>query len=51
MDGTHRGFAFVEYDNVEDAALAKEALASTHLYGRKLIVDYEKGTSTKNQVK
>jgi multiple RNA-binding domain-containing protein 1 len=47
MDGSHRGFAFVQYDNVEDAVLAKEALANTHLYGRKLIVDYEKGVSTK----
>lgn len=50
MDGSHRGFAFVEYDNVEDAALAKEALASTHLYGRKLIIDYEKGVSTKKSL-
>lgn len=49
IDGSHRGFAFVEYDSVEDAVLAKEALANTHLYGRKLIVDYEKGMSTKNE--
>lgn len=49
MDGSHRGFAFVEYDSVEDASLAKEALANTHLYGRKLVIDYEKGTSTKNK--
>jgi multiple RNA-binding domain-containing protein 1 len=38
MDGQHRGFAFVEYDSIEDARLAKEALGSTHLYGRKLVV-------------
>ena len=47
MDGSHRGFAFVEFDNFQDAAVAKQALASTHLYGRKLVIDYEKGTSTK----
>jgi RNA recognition motif-containing protein len=47
MDGTIRGFAFVEYDNIDDAALAKSALSSAHLYGRKLVIDYEKGTSTK----
>lgn len=47
MDGSHRGFCFVQYDNIEDAVLAKEALGNTHLYGRKLIIDYEKGVSTK----
>lgn len=51
MDGTHRGFAFIEYDSIEDASLAKQALSNTHLYGRKLIVDFEKGVSTKNQGK
>lgn len=42
MDGQHRGFAFVEYETVDDAALAKEALASAHLYGRKLVIEYAK---------
>jgi multiple RNA-binding domain-containing protein 1 len=45
MDGTHRGFAFVEYDTAEEAGLAKEVLGSTHLYGRKLVIEYEKGTA------
>lgn len=44
MDGQHRGFAFVEYDTVEEAALAKEALGRAHLYGRKLVIEYEKGS-------
>lgn len=38
MDGQHRGFAFVEFENVEEAALAKQALSSSHLYGRKLVI-------------
>ena len=45
MDGSHRGFAFVEYDTAEEAALAKEVLGSAHLYGRKLVIEYEKGSS------
>ena len=45
MDGSHRGFAFVEYDTAEEAALAKEMLSNTHLYGRKLVIEYEKGSN------
>ena len=44
MNGQHRGFGFVEYDTAEEAALAKQALSSTHLYGRKLVIEYEKGS-------
>ena len=44
MNGEHRGFAFVEYDTAEEAALAREALGSAHLYGRKLVIEYEKGS-------
>ena len=44
MDGQHRGFAFVQYDTADEAALAKEALSSAHLYGRKLVIEYEKGS-------
>ena len=42
MNGQHRGFGFVEFDSVEEAALAKQALSSAHLYGRKLVIEYEK---------
>jgi len=38
MDGQHRGFAFVEFESMEEAALAKQALSSAHLYGRKLVI-------------
>eukprot|EP00055_Hartaetosiga_balthica_P003226 m.7002 g.7002 ORF g.7002 m.7002 type:complete len:1022 (-) comp2691_c0_seq1:348-3413(-) len=37
----HRGFAFIEYSTKEEAKNAVQALSgSTHLYGRRLIVDY-----------
>lgn len=38
MNGQHRGFGFVEYDSAQEAALAKQALSSAHLYGRKLVI-------------
>ena len=38
---THRGFCFVDFFSKEDAALAFDALrSSTHLYGRRLILEY-----------
>ena len=42
FDGTSRGFAFVEYVSSDDAKTAIKALASTHLLGRKLVVEYVK---------
>ena len=42
LDGTSRGFAFVEYVSSDDAKTAFKALASTHLLGRKLVVEYVK---------
>lgn len=44
MNGQHRGFGFIEYDTAQEAALAKQALSSSHLYGRKLVIEYEKGS-------
>jgi multiple RNA-binding domain-containing protein 1 len=38
MDGSHRGFAFVEFETAEEAGLAREVLGSAHLYGRKLVI-------------
>jgi len=40
MDGKHRGFAFVEMATVREAELAKAALATTHFYGRHLILEW-----------
>lgn len=39
-DGSHRGFAFVEFVSKNEAKAAVEALQSAHLYGRHLVVDY-----------
>lgn len=40
MDGTHRGFAFVEFASKNEAKSAFEALSSAHLYGRHLVIEY-----------
>eukprot|EP00948_MAST-09A_sp_MAST-9A-sp1_P002063 g2063.t1 len=42
FDGGHRGFAFIEYMTAKETSRAKEALASTHFYGRHLIVNRAK---------
>jgi len=39
-DGSHRGFAFVEFINKHEAVEAKKRLASTHLYGRHLVLEW-----------
>lgn len=36
----HRGFGFVEYVSHKEAMAAKSALASTHLYGRHLVIEF-----------
>lgn len=40
MDGTTRGFAFVEFTSHQQAKLAKLALESAHLYGRRLVAEF-----------
>lgn len=40
MDGSHRGFAFVEFASKTEAMAAYEALTSTHLFGRHLVIEY-----------
>ncbi|KAG9455284.1 hypothetical protein H6P81_008188 [Aristolochia fimbriata] len=40
--GGHRGFAFVEYVTKQEAQNALEALSSTHLYGRHLVLERAK---------
>ena len=43
FDGSHRGFAFVEFVSKQEAAKALAALQSTHLYGRHIVVSYALG--------
>jgi len=40
FDGTHRGFAFVEFLTRDEAKAAVEALSATHMYGRHLVIEY-----------
>jgi multiple RNA-binding domain-containing protein 1 len=40
FDGTHRGFAFVEYLTGKEAAAAMKSLSRTHLYGRHLVLEW-----------
>lgn len=48
-DGQHRGFGFVDYLTKEDALRAFQALChSTHLYGRKLVLEWAKSDSSTN---
>jgi len=43
-DGTHRGFSFVEFFTKDDAKNAFKSLQSSHLYGRKLVIQWAKDT-------
>ncbi|GLD98776.1 hypothetical protein PINS_up007494 [Pythium insidiosum] len=40
FDGRHRGFAFVEFLTEQEAQRAFSALASSHLYGRHLVLEW-----------
>ncbi|CEG46050.1 rna recognition motif-containing family protein [Plasmopara halstedii] len=40
FDGKHRGFAFVEFLTDQEAQNAFSALASSHLYGRHLVLEW-----------
>lgn len=40
VDGTNRGFAFVEYQTSKDALHAMKSLSQTHLYGRHLVLEW-----------
>lgn len=42
VTGEHRGYAFVEFSNSDEAKNAYEALSHTHFYGRKLVIEYAK---------
>jgi multiple RNA-binding domain-containing protein 1 len=52
FDGSHRGFAFVEYLTGKEAMAAMNSLSRTHLYGRHLVIEWasveEENDSSKN---
>ena len=39
FDGSHRGFAFIEFSTQREATDAMEALGNAHLYGRKCVIE------------
>jgi multiple RNA-binding domain-containing protein 1 len=54
FDGSHRGFAFVEFLTSKDALSAFKSLSSTHLYGRHLVIEWaieEEDASAKHATK
>ena len=42
IDGSHRGFAFIEFMSHEEAQKAFKELQNTHFYGRKIIIEWAK---------
>lgn len=40
LDGSHRGFAFIEFVSNEEAKIAFKSLMNTHFYGRKLVLEW-----------
>lgn len=40
FDGSHRGFAFVEFASAAEAKTAMSAISGTHLYGRRLVLEW-----------
>ncbi len=40
MDGSHRGFGFLEFVSKNEAKAAMAALGDAHLYGRHLVIEY-----------
>jgi len=50
--GDHRGFAFIEYSSVSDAKAAFSSLVhSTHLYGRRLVLEWAQGETTLEELR
>jgi len=43
LDGSHRGFAFVEFTTKQEAKAAMAGVGGVHLYGRRLVVEYAAG--------
>ncbi|XP_050436168.1 probable RNA-binding protein 19 [Adelges cooleyi] len=50
--GTHRGFAFVEYNSKTEAKAAMESMCqSTHLYGRRLVLEWAQAGENLNEMR
>mmetsp|Transcript_247 Transcript_247/g.254 ORF Transcript_247/g.254 Transcript_247/m.254 type:complete len:341 (-) Transcript_247:27-1049(-) len=49
--GTHRGFAFVEFLTHDDAENAMTSLQNTHLYGRRLVLEWAQTEETMSSIR
>eukprot|EP01006_Ploeotia_vitrea_P049046 TRINITY_DN67305_c8_g4_i2.p1 TRINITY_DN67305_c8_g4~~TRINITY_DN67305_c8_g4_i2.p1 ORF type:complete len:539 (+),score=308.43 TRINITY_DN67305_c8_g4_i2:115-1731(+) len=51
FDGQHRGFAFVEFVTKQETMNAFETLSHTHLYGRRLVIDWAKADDSLDDIR
>jgi multiple RNA-binding domain-containing protein 1 len=49
FDGSHRGFAFVDYVTKQEAWNAMKSVGATHLYGRHLVLEWSKAEETEEE--
>ncbi len=40
MDGSCKGYAFLEFDTIEESTAAKDVIQGLHFYGRRLVIEY-----------
>ena len=51
IDGSHRGFAFIEFMSHEEAQKAFKELQNTHFYGRKINIEWAKQEDTVEDIR
>eukprot|EP00887_Chlorella_sp_A99_P005214 scaffold1.g5214.t1 len=51
FDGSHRGFAFVDFATKQEARNAMQAVAGTHLYGRRLVLEWAEEEGGLNELR
>ena len=51
IDGSHRGFAFIEFMSHEEAQKAFKELQNTHFYGRKIIIEWAKQDNNVEEIR
>mmetsp|Transcript_5718 Transcript_5718/g.10251 ORF Transcript_5718/g.10251 Transcript_5718/m.10251 type:complete len:838 (+) Transcript_5718:74-2587(+) len=49
MDGSHRGYAFIEFFSEQEATAALQSLSAAHLYGRHLVMEFAENESELDQ--
>ena len=51
IDGSHRGFAFIEFMSHEEAQKAFKELQNTHFYGRKIVIEWAQQEKTVEELR